>query len=356
MVDTGFRILAIETSCDETAAAVVAEGRVLSNVIASQAEHQQWGGIVPELASRAHLERIVGVTMRALEVAALSIRDIDAIACTVKPGLVGSLLVGANFAKGIAVRYRLPCVPVHHLEGHLYSGYLANPELPLPAVVLVASGGHTLLFLLERMDRYRLLGSTRDDAAGETFDKIATLLGLPYPGGPAIEQIARTAEPSIPFPRPLLKDGTYEFSFSGLKTAVRRYVAEQGQLSDDQRAAIAASVQAAIVEVLVTKTLRAAKEFRAPCVVVAGGVAANSLLQQQLRAAAAEHGIVVAIPERQYLLDNAAMIGLVAHFKVQLHGVDRYRRLDFTVDPTPWRIHRHGIAKHRPYTTVEFSL
>lgn len=356
MVDTEFRILALETSCDETAAAVTANRTVLSNVIASQTEHQRWGGIVPEIASRAHVERITEVTSHALEAAGLSIQDIHAIACTVKPGLVGSLLVGANFAKGIATRYGLPCVPIHHLEGHLYSGYLADPELPLPAVVLVASGGHTLLFLLERMERYRLLGSTRDDAAGETFDKIATLLGLPYPGGPAIEQLARAAEPSIPFPRPLLHDNTYEFSFSGLKTAVRRYVSEQQQLSDKLRATIAASVQAAIVEVLVTKTLRAAQEFSARCIVVAGGVAANGFLQQQMRTTAAKHGICVAIPDRQYILDNAAMIGLVAYLKVQLHGPDRYRYLDFAIDPTPWRIHRHGSAKYRPYTAIEFSL
>lgn len=185
----GYCILAIETSCDETAAAVIAERKVLSNVIASQQEHHRWGGIVPEIASRAHLERIWFIAEQALEDAGIELDQLDAVACTVQPGLAGSLFVGANFAKGLALGLRRACVPVHHLEGHILSGLLADPALELPAVVLVASGGHTLLVLLESVAQYRVLGSTRDDAAGEAFDKIATLLGLDYPGGPGARAI-----------------------------------------------------------------------------------------------------------------------------------------------------------------------
>lgn len=352
----GFRILAIETSCDETAAAVVVNRRVLSNVIASQEIHHRWGGIVPEFASRAHIERIWSIVARACEQAEMPIAEFDAVACTVQPGLVGSLLVGSNFAKGIAVARSIPCVPVHHLEGHLLSGYLAEPSLQLPAVVLVVSGGHTLLFLLETPTNYRLLGSTRDDAAGETFDKIATLLGLPYPGGPAIEELARHGAPTIPLPRPLLHNRSYEFSFSGLKTAVRRYLSEHPLQSHAERATLAASVQEAIVDVLVTKTIRAAEEFHAATIVVAGGVAANRRLQEQMRAHAHVRNIAVVIPDRQYVLDNAAMIGLVAHMKLELRGLEAYYAMDFTVDPTPLRFYRHGTAKHARYGTETFSL
>ncbi|MCX7929539.1 MAG: tRNA (adenosine(37)-N6)-threonylcarbamoyltransferase complex transferase subunit TsaD [Chlorobi bacterium] len=352
----GYRILAIETSCDETAAAVVADRRVESNIIASQFVHQQWGGIVPELASRAHVEQIWSVVRIALDDAAATCDRLDAVACTTQPGLGGSLLVGANFAKGFALRYRLPCVPVHHLEGHLLSGFLAVPNLPLPAIVLVASGGHTLLCVLETTERYRVLGSTRDDAAGEAFDKTATLLGLAYPGGPAIECLARQGIPTVRFPRPLLDREGYEFSFSGLKTAVRRYLAEHPIENERQRADLAASVQEAIVDVLVRKTIRAATEYDVEAIVIAGGVAANARLQERMRAAATQIGASVIVPDREYVLDNAAMIGLVAHLKLELHGTDRYRRFDFVVDPTPWRMYRHGTAKNARYDAMVFSL
>ncbi len=350
------RILAIETSCDETAAAVVADRRVLSNVIASQLVHQQWGGIVPELASRAHLERICEVTKTALDQAQLRLSELDAVACTVQPGLAGSLLVGSSFAKGIAVRWQLPCVPVHHLEGHLLSGFLVEPALPLPAIVLVVSGGHTLLCLLETTSQYRIIGSTRDDAAGEAFDKIATLLGLSYPGGPALERLAAKGSPTIPLPRPLLHDQSFEFSFSGLKTAVRRLIAESSRDDDQFRADVAASVQQAIVEVLVAKTTRAAREFGARSIVVAGGVAANQTLRTQMQSAVARLRLPVIVPDRQFVLDNAAMIGFVAHLKIELYGLPSFRRLDFEIDPTPWRIHRHGSAVHRNHDAATVSL
>jgi N6-L-threonylcarbamoyladenine synthase len=350
------RVLAIETSCDETAAAVVADRQVKSNIIASQQVHRQWGGIVPELASRAHLERISDVLRAALEDAKVHPSELDAVACTVRPGLAGSLVVGASFAKGIAVRWNIPCVPVHHLEGHLLSGYLVEPNLPMPAVVLVASGGHTLLFVLDASWHYRLIGSTRDDAAGEAFDKIATLLGLEYPGGPALERLAALGTPRIPLPRPLLRETGYEFSFSGLKTAVRRFLAARQSIDDQLRADLAASAQQAIIDVLVTKTIAAARQYAASSIVIAGGVAANQSLQRAMRQHAASLGIPVVIPDRQYVLDNAAMIGLVAHIKLELHGREQFRRLDFEIDPTPWRIHRHGSAKNQHYEEAVFSL
>ncbi len=350
------RILAIETSCDETAAAVVSDRRVLSNVIASQHIHRRWGGVVPELASRAHLERISAVTSAALTEAHLHPSELDAVACTVQPGLAGSLLVGSSFAKGIAVRWQLPCVPVHHLEGHLLSGFLVEPALPLPAIVLVVSGGHTLLCLLETSSRYRIIGSTRDDAAGEAFDKIATLLGLSYPGGPALERLAAEGRPTIPLPCPLLHDQSFEFSFSGLKTAVRRLMAESPRDDDQFRADLAASVQQAIVEVLVAKTIRAAEQFDARSIVVAGGVAANQTLRTQMQSAVARLRLPVIVPDRQFVLDNAAMIGFVAHLKIELYGLPSFRRLDFEIDPTPWRIHRHGSAVHRNHDAATVSL
>jgi len=350
------RVLAIETSCDETAAAIIADRHVISNIIASQHVHHTWGGIVPELASRAHVERISGVVAAALAEAQMHPSALDAVACTVRPGLAGSLVVGSSFAKGIAVRWHLPCVPIHHLEGHLLSGFLADPKLPLPSVVLVASGGHTLLFLLESTSQYRLIGSTRDDAAGEAFDKIATLLGLGYPGGPAVEQLAAAGNVRFELPRPLLHDPSYEFSFSGLKTAVRRLLASQPTVDEQLRADIAASVQQAIVEVLVAKTIRAAAHFAAKSMVIAGGVAANRALQHMMRQRAEQLGIPVVVPDRQYVLDNAAMIGLVAHIKLELHGPAIYRKLEFEIDPTPWRIHRHGAGKHQVYDAAVFSL
>jgi N6-L-threonylcarbamoyladenine synthase len=352
----GYCVLAIETSCDETAAAVVDNCVVRSNVIASQQVHHEWGGIIPELASRAHLERIWYVVKQALEEAEISVADFDAIACTVQPGLIGSLLVGENFAKGLSLALRIPCVPVHHLEGHIFSGYLMEPLLQLPAVVLVVSGGHTLLVLLEHEMRYRVLGSTRDDAAGEAFDKIATLLGLGYPGGPQLERLARGVHPDIAFPRPLLNDPTFEFSFSGLKTAIRRFIAEHPPQSDTERSRIAASAQAAIVEVLVTKTIRAAESYGARSIVLAGGVAANQSLQTTMKHVAEKHRMNVVVASPEFLLDNAAMIGLVAHIKLEQHGLDAYRTLDFTVDPTPWRIYRHGKRDTARYDEVVFSL
>ncbi|MEN3026167.1 MAG: tRNA (adenosine(37)-N6)-threonylcarbamoyltransferase complex transferase subunit TsaD [Chlorobiota bacterium] len=333
-------VLAIETSCDETAAALVRGRAVLSNVLHSQGIHRPYGGVVPELASRAHLQLIVPVVRQALAEAGCSMDDVDAIAVTAQPGLIGSLLVGVNFAKGLALRYRLPVVPVNHLEGHIFSGLLEEPELGFPFLALVVSGGHTALFWVESFEQVRLLGSTRDDAAGEAFDKIASLLGLGYPGGPAIDRLAAKGNPTaFALPRALLQDSTFDFSFSGLKTAVRGLLQKRFPQGPPEEVLpdICASVQAAIVEVLVHKTIRAARLYRAPVIVVAGGVSANSALRRHMQEAAARFGIRVVLPRISYCLDNAAMIGVVAHEKLRTIGATAFHRLTWTASPTPLR-------------------
>src|SRR5215468_5176656 len=287
-------ILGIETSCDETAAAVVEETgdiarpwKVRSSVIASQVPiHRDWGGVVPELASRQHLRDICAVVDRALDEAGSTWKDLGAVAVTQGPGLVGSLLVGVAFAKAAAAAARLPLVAVHHLAGHIESLVLQNGELPLPAVVLVVSGGHTSLYLVERAGKYRLLSRTRDDAAGEAYDKVAKLLGLGYPGGPVIDRLAKGRnDRAVPLPTtrlthadrnaPELK-GDLDFSFSGLKTAVARYVREHRTLSDQEVADLCASFQRTVVAVLVERLFDAARRFQARSVGIAGGVSANS--------------------------------------------------------------------------------
>ncbi len=313
------RILAIETSCDETAAAVVADGRrVLSNVVASQVEiHARYGGVFPEVASRQHVLAVVPVAEQALREAHLSASEVDAIAVTRGPGLPGSLAVGINFAKGLALAVDKPLLGVNHLEGHIYAAWLHEaetdpPEPPaFPVMALLVSGGHTELVLMEDHLRYRRLGSTRDDAAGEAFDKVARLLKLGYPGGPAIQAAAQQGDPArFPFPRPWLKD-SWDFSFSGLKTAVLRAVREIEATGRPLPVAhLAAGFQAAVVDVLVGKTLQAAAAFDAASIVVAGGVSANSLLRQRMQA---EAKIPVHVPPLRYCTDNAAMIAAAGY-------------------------------------------
>lgn len=320
------RILGLETSCDETSAAVVEETgdpakpwTVRSNVIASQAAiHREWGGVVPELASRQHIRDICGVVERALEEADISWSDLGAVAVTQGPGLVGSLLVGVAFAKAAAAAASLPLVAVHHLAGHIESLVLQNGELPLPAVVLVVSGGHTSLYLVEEPSCYQLLSRTRDDAAGEAYDKVAKLLGLGYPGGPVIDRIARTGNDraiQLPTTRlthadrnaPELK-GDLDFSFSGLKTAVLRHVRGRGALSDRDVADICATFQRIVVTALIDRLFAAARRHRAASIGIAGGVSANSRLRAELE----EHGrlreIPTFLPSLKLSTDNAAMI------------------------------------------------
>ena len=349
-------LLAIETSCDETAAAVIAETgdaaipwRIRSNGVASQvAIHREWGGVVPELASRQHVRDICGVYEAALDQASIGIDDVGAVAVTRGPGLVGSLLVGVAFAKALAWSRRLPVVPVHHLAGHIESLTLAHGELPLPAAVLVVSGGHTSLYFIKERGRYQLIGRTRDDAAGEAYDKVAKLLALGYPGGPAIDRVARTGnDRAYDFPAARLThadrnaprptaDGVLpadiarriDFSFSGLKTAVLRLVRERTGINPDVRemkaaasddagatlsasvvADIAASFQRTVVDALLDRTFEAARWLGAASVGIAGGVSANSRLRADAEARGASHGIPVFIPPLSLSTDNAAMIG-----------------------------------------------
>ena len=319
-------ILGIETSCDETSAAVVSETgdaakpwAIRANVIASQVQiHREWGGVVPELASRQHIRDICGVVERAMDDGGVSWSDLGAIAVTQGPGLVGSLLIGVAFAKAAAAAARLPLVPVHHLAGHIESLVLQNGEMPLPAVVLVVSGGHTSLYHVERPGEYALISRTRDDAAGEAYDKVAKLLGLGYPGGPIIDRLARTGnDRAIPLPTtrlthadrnaPELK-GDLDFSFSGLKTAVLRHVRERGTLTEPEIADVAATFQRIVVTVLIERLFDAARRFGARSVGIAGGVSANSRLRAELQARGAAREMPTFMPSLALSTDNAAMI------------------------------------------------
>ena len=312
--------LGIETSCDETAVGIVADGRrMLTNVIASQAEiHARYGGVVPEVASRHHIEAMIGVVKAALIEAKCKPSDIDGIAVTAGPGLAGSLLVGLNTAKTLAYTWSKPLIAVNHLEGHLYANWLVEEARPeLPAIVLIVSGGHSEIILAEDHGKYRLLGRTRDDAAGEAFDKAARVLGLGFPGGPAIERAARESGPKPPrLPRAWLGDSK-DFSFSGLKTAVGQVHAE-GKYAV---AEIAAGFQKAVIEVLVKKTVKAAMEFDVRCVLLSGGVAANGPLRAALREASP---LPVWVPPPVLCTDNGAMIAAAAHFRAEagLSGLD----------------------------------
>jgi N6-L-threonylcarbamoyladenine synthase len=305
-------ILGIETSCDETAASVLAEdGTVLSNIITSQhAVHQRFGGVVPELASRAHIESIEVVSAEALQRAGLVWTDLSGIAVTQGPGLAGALLVGVNYAKALAYALSIPVVGVSHLEGHIASAWLQDPAFPLPCVVLVVSGGHTHLYFREANGHHRLLGATKDDAAGEAFDKGAQMLGLEYPGGPAIDRLARQGNPdAIAFPRSYLKKGSLDFSFSGLKTSLLYIVqAIHEQYRADKLADLAAGYQEAIVTILVEKAFAAVQSSDARALAVVGGVSANSRLRLLLQERAASEGLLLSLPPLSYCTDNAAMI------------------------------------------------
>jgi N6-L-threonylcarbamoyladenine synthase len=313
------RILGIETSCDETAAAVVERATLVrSSVVASQIDrHARYGGVVPEIASRAHVELLTPVVAQALVEAGVADDEVEAVAATSGPGLVGSLLVGVSAAKALALVWGVPFVAVNHLEGHMYASFLEEPDLDLPLVVLLVSGGHTMLVHMESHGRYRLLGSTIDDAAGEAFDKVARFLGLGYPGGPVIDRIAAEGDPeAIKFPRAMLDDG-YGFSFSGLKTAVVNHVRRH---PDVATADVAASFQEAVVDVLVTKARRAARDVGAKGLCLGGGVAANSQLRSRFVDACAADGVRAFVPSRAMCTDNAAMIAAAGWWRLQSEG------------------------------------
>jgi tRNA N6-adenosine threonylcarbamoyltransferase len=304
-------VLGIESSCDETAAAVIADGRrILSSVVASQDDvHAPYGGVVPELASRRHLEVIAPVVERALREAHVGLDHLDGIAVTYGPGLVGSLLVGTSFAKALAWVRGVPLVGVNHLEGHIFAAFLTEDPPEYPLLALVVSGGHTALYHARAPLTYALVGQTRDDAAGEAFDKVAKLLGLGFPGGPIVQRTAETGDPAaIAFPGVRMSDGARDFSFSGIKTSVSLYVKRHAPLSTTQVADVAASFQAAVVRALVRRTLRACQETGVTRVVLTGGVAANAPLRAALAAAAAERGVRLHVPPGTLCTDNAAMI------------------------------------------------
>lgn len=326
--------LGIETSCDETAASVIKNGReILSNIISSQIEtHKKFGGVVPEIASRKHIESINIIIQKALDEAEIEFKDIDLIGVTRGPGLVGALLVGISSAKALAYGLNKPLIGVNHIEGHVCANYLTHPNLEPPFTCLVVSGGHSYLLNVKDYTDYELFGRTRDDAAGEAFDKVARALGIPYPGGPVIDKLSEKGNPNaIKFPRIYLENDTYDFSFSGLKTSVLNYLNREKQNEREiVKEDVAASFQQAVIEVLVDKTIRLAKKEGSKKIVLAGGVAANKGLRSLMEEKSKEEGMELFFPCKILCTDNAAMIGSAAYFNY-INGKES--SLDFTVEP-----------------------
>ncbi len=310
-------VLGIETSCDETAVAIIEDGqKILSNLVFSQWVHKKYWGVVPELASREHIKTILPLLKVCLEESKVSLKQIDGIAVTCGPGLVGSLLIGLCFAKGLSYSLNKPLIGINHLEGHIFSNFLEYPKLFTPFVCLVVSGGHSTLVYVENKGKYKVLGRTRDDAPGEAFDKVARILDLEYPGGPSIDRIAKNCQSEgVRFPRAFLEEGSFDFSFSGLKTAVAIYVSKlSSQEKEKQRACIAKGFQEAIVDVLVNKSIKAALELNMDQIAIAGGVANNSRLRERLNSEATREGLNVYIPSPILCTDNAAMIAAAGYF------------------------------------------
>lgn len=312
------KILAIETSCDETAVAIIKNGReILSNVVFSQIDiHKKFGGVVPEVASRSHIEKIDLITKEALEIAGMKLKDLDAIAVTNGPGLVGALLVGLSYAKALAYGLEIPLIPVNHIDGHVSANYIAFKDLKPPYIALIVSGGHTHIVDVIGYGEYKVLGKTRDDAVGEAYDKVARTLGFGYPGGPFIDSSAKLGKrDAIKFPRTYLEKGTYDFSFSGIKSSVLNYINSMKMKNEEiNKNDVSASFQEAIIDVLITKVTMAAKEFGHNTIIIAGGVASNSRLRERLDEKAIEEGFKILYPPFELCTDNAAMIGSAAYF------------------------------------------
>lgn len=327
--------LAIESSCDETAAAVVSEGRdVLSNIISSQIDiHKQYGGVVPEIASRHHLTNINTVVDRAMDEAGVSMDEVDMIGVTYGPGLVGALLIGLATAKAYALAAKKPLIGVHHIHGHICANYIEHRELEPPFMALVISGGHTNIVEVTGYNECRVLGQTRDDAAGEAYDKVARVLGLGYPGGPLIDRIAKEGDPTaVEFKRVFLEKDSFDFSFSGIKTGVLNYVNSEKQAGREINVAdVAAGFQAAVLDVIVAKTVKAAVDMGKDRIVMAGGVAANSELRRMMKEACDERGIALYYPSPVLCTDNAAMIGCAAYYRYMAGERD-----DLTLDAIPY--------------------
>lgn len=334
MKDGKLITLAIESSCDETAAAVLLDGRkVLSNIISSQIDvHKLYGGVVPEIASRHHLNNINTVVDRAVSEAGMKLEDVDMIGVTYGPGLVGALLIGLATAKAYALALNKPLVGVHHIQGHISANYIEHKELEPPFMALVVSGGHTNIVEVTGYNECRVLGGTRDDAAGEAYDKVARVLGLGYPGGPLIDRIAKEGNPhAVEFKRVFLEKGSLDFSFSGIKTGVLNYINSEKQAGREINTAdVAAGFQAAVLDVIVEKTLSAALDMNKDKIVLAGGVAANSRLREMFEEECGRHGIGLYYPSPVLCTDNAAMIGCAAYYKYKAGGMD-----DLTLDAIP---------------------
>jgi N6-L-threonylcarbamoyladenine synthase len=338
-------ILGIETSCDETSAAVVQEGRLSSNVTTTQLLHAQYGGVVPELASRDHQRRIVPIVADALKKAGVTTRQLDGVAAVYGPGLVGSILVGLSFGKSMALGLGIPFVGIDHIEAHVLSNLLEDLKPSFPFINLTVSGGHTQLVLVRGPLDYQLLGQTKDDAAGEAFDKVAKMLGLGYPGGPVVDTLAAEGDPAfVNFPRPHLEEGSLDFSFSGLKTSVLYYLRKIGFSAGAARvkwvnpkaydgfvADICASFQAAVVDVLIEKALSAARRFNVKDIAVAGGVAANSELRRRITAAVKDLGQRVFIPKFEFCTDNGAMVAMAGYLKLK---AGKTSSLELTAEPS----------------------
>lgn len=326
------KLLGIETSCDETAAAVWLEDRLTSNIVASQEVHQKYGGVVPELASRAHVQLILPTVQKALKEAEIEKEYLDGIAVTFGPGLAGSLLVGLNFAKAMALALDIPIIGVNHIEGHIFSNSVLGEGPPPPFIALIISGGHTQLVLVHEWGKYEILGKTRDDAVGEAFDKAAKMLELSYPGGPAVDKLAATGDPEyLDFPKGRIKDSELDFSYSGLKTAVLYHLQS---LSPEERerskADVAASFQKAAIEILIENSLKALEKYQIDQLALAGGVACNSLLRNRLKEESEKHGFKLFTPPLKLCTDNAAMIVRAGRFYLE-----RGERSEFSLSPVP---------------------